>query len=91
MPERPHNDPPTDNLTTLGEAERDAALCRFEALRPHIQHGVTLTEAASAANVPVRTLQRWLARHRKRGLAGLARRRRSDGKTESALTRAHSC
>ena len=34
MPERPHNDPPTDNLTTLGESERDAALCRFKALRP---------------------------------------------------------
>ena len=29
LPERPHNDPPTDNLTTLGEAERDAALHRL--------------------------------------------------------------
>ena len=32
MGERPHTDPPTDSLTTLGEAERDAALRRFEAL-----------------------------------------------------------
>ena len=24
MPERPHNDPPTDSLTTMSEAERDA-------------------------------------------------------------------
>ena len=32
MPERPHNHPPTDNLAALGEAERDAALCRVEAL-----------------------------------------------------------
>ena len=53
MPERPQSDPPTDNLTTLGEAEGDAAVCRFEALRPRLQHGVTLTEAARATNVPV--------------------------------------
>ena len=32
MPERPHNDPPTDSLTMLGEAERNAVRCRFEAL-----------------------------------------------------------
>ena len=44
MGERPHTDPPTDSLTTLGEAERDAALRRFEALRPHIQDGVALAE-----------------------------------------------
>ena len=42
MSDRPQNDPPTDSLTTLGEAERDAALRRFEALRPHLQHGVAL-------------------------------------------------
>ena len=39
MPERPLNDPPTDSRTTLAEAERDTALRRFEALRPHIQDG----------------------------------------------------
>ena len=54
MAERPQVDPPTDSLTTLAEAERDAALRRFEALRPHLQDGVALTEAATAANVPVR-------------------------------------
>ena len=32
---RPLGDPPTDSLTTLADAERDAALRRFEALRPH--------------------------------------------------------
>ena len=78
MPERPHNDPPTDSLTMLAAAERDAALRRFEALCPHIQDGVALTEAARAANVPVRSLQRWVARYRKSGLAGLARQQRSD-------------
>ena len=29
MGERPHGDPPTDSLTTLAEAKRDAALRRF--------------------------------------------------------------
>ena len=42
MTDRPQSDPPSDSLTTLGKAERDAALRRFEALRPHIQHGVAL-------------------------------------------------
>ena len=31
MTDRPQSDPPTDSLTTLGEAELDAAECRFEA------------------------------------------------------------
>ena len=31
MPERPHNDPPTDSLTTLGEAWRSAADGRVRA------------------------------------------------------------
>ena len=78
MGERPQGDPPTDSLTTLGEAERGAALRRFEVLRPHLQDGVALTEAATAANVPVRSLQRWVARYRKSGLASLARQQRSD-------------
>ena len=30
MTERPQSDPPTDNLAALGDAERDAALCRCE-------------------------------------------------------------
>ena len=78
MSDRPRSDPPTDSLTTLSEDERDAALRRFEALRPHLQDGVALTEAARAANVPVRSLQRWVTRYRKGGLAGLVRRQRSD-------------
>ena len=78
MSDRPQSDPPTDSLTTLSEDERDAALRRFEALRPHLQDGVALTEAARAANVPVRSLQRWVTRYRKGGLAGLVRRQRSD-------------
>ena len=53
MPERPHNDPPTDNLTALGEADRDAALRRSQTLHPRRHHGANATEVARAANVPV--------------------------------------
>ena len=78
MTKCPVDHPPTDSLTTLAEAERDAALRGFEALRAHIQDGAALAEAARAANVPVRSVQRWVARYRKSGLAGLARQQRSD-------------
>lgn len=78
MSDRPHVDPQTDSLAELPEAERDVAMSRFQALRPHIHDGATLAEAARMANIPVRTMQRWAARYRDGGLAGLARRRRSD-------------
>ena len=55
MPERPINDPLTDSLTELSEAERGAAMTRFRALRPHIQDGVSLaTRSTRAASVLAR-------------------------------------
>ena len=54
------------------------AMRRFAVLRPHIEEGVSLTSAARAADVPVRTVQRWLSRYRAFGLEGLKRRVRSD-------------
>jgi len=78
MPNRPLDDPLSDSLVHLTEAERDRAMHRFEAIRPHVLHGVGLTESAQLSGVPVRTLQRWVARYRGRGLSGLARQRRSD-------------
>ena len=57
MTKCPLDHPPSDSLTTLAEAERDAALRGFEALRAHIQDGAALTEAARAANVSARSLQ----------------------------------
>ncbi|MEM9761708.1 MAG: Mu transposase C-terminal domain-containing protein [Pseudomonadota bacterium] len=51
---------------------------RFEAIRPHVLHGVTIAEAARFASISARTLQRWVARYRTDGVAGLARCRRSD-------------
>jgi putative transposase len=53
-------------------------MARYAVLRPHLEDGTTLAEAARQASVPVRTAQRWLASYRALGLAGLVRRPRSD-------------
>ena len=45
MPNRPQTDPLSDSLADFSEAERDVAMSRFQALRPHVQDGATLTEA----------------------------------------------
>jgi putative transposase len=65
-------------LVQLPEDQRAEAMRRFEVLQPHLEAGVALTAAATAAGVPLRTAQRWLARYRRDGLAGLARGTRSD-------------
>jgi transposase-like protein len=51
---------------------------RFEALRPHSEDDASLAHAARQAGISVRTAERWLARYRQSGLAGLARSIRSD-------------
>lgn len=78
MSERPLIDPLPDALADLSEAARTDAMRRFETIRPHVLHGLTIAELARLTGVPVRTLQRWVARYRTDGLVGLARRRRSD-------------
>jgi putative transposase len=65
-------------LAQLDAPERDKAMARFAALRPHLEEGVPLARAADDAGVAVRTAQRWLARYRAGGLAGLARTARAD-------------
>jgi putative transposase len=65
-------------LTRLPAEQREEATRRFEVLRPHIEDGATLSHAAAAADVPLRTAQRWPANYRRDGLAGLTRRTRSD-------------
>jgi len=57
------------------------AMRRFAVIRPHIEDGVALTAAALAADIPVRTAQRWLALFRTFGLQGLERQKRSDAET----------
>src|SRR5215813_541863 len=65
-------------LCALSDAERARALERYGVLQPCVEHDVPLTHAAHQQGVPLRTVQRWLARYRHAGLAGLARRGRSD-------------
>jgi putative transposase len=62
----------------LAEGQRREVMARFAVLRPTLEEGVPLTRAAAEADVPLRTAQRWLARFRRDGLAGLARTSRRD-------------
>jgi putative transposase len=71
-----HNRAPA--LAADTEEERQEAMRRFAVLRPHLNDGLPLPEAARDAGVPLRSVQRWLARYRATGLAGLVRSTRSD-------------
>ena len=66
------------HLADLTEAQRDQAMARWQVLRPHLEDGVPLARLAGHGGVGCRTLQRWAARYRADGLAGLARRERAD-------------
>lgn len=68
-------------LVSLSEAQRHQAMTRFAVLRPHLEEDVPLARAARDVGVPIRTVQRWLTRFRRDGLAGLARRIRDDAGT----------
>ena len=65
-------------LTALNEADRAEAHRRWLILRAHLQDGVALSQVAAETGIRHRTLQRWLARYRNTGLAGLARTPRAD-------------
>jgi putative transposase len=65
-------------LAALTEAQRQEAMARFVVLRSHLHEGIPLSEVARTAGVPLRSVQRWLARYRAAGLVGLARAQRSD-------------
>jgi len=72
---------PAPALASLSEAQRHQAMSRFAVLRPHLEAHVPLARAARDAGVPTRTVERWLTRYRRDGLAGLARCARSDAGT----------
>ena len=73
-------------LAGLGAAERARAAERYAMLRLHIEAGVSLTEAAAARSIPLRTAQRWLERYRAEGLVGLARNGRTDRGSRRSLS-----
>ena len=54
------------------------ATARFRLLQPHLEDDVPLARLAAEAGVSERTLRRWLAAYRSKGIAGLERTRRSD-------------
>lgn len=66
------------SLAGLGEGARSIAMERYEVLRPALQGGASLSEAARSAGVPLRSVQRWMALHRSGGFAALAPRPRGD-------------
>lgn len=65
-------------LIEFTDTQRELAMKRFIALRPFLEEDRSLQQVASDAGIPIRTLQRWLARYRDSGLAGLVRAKRSD-------------
>src|SRR4051812_29706459 len=66
------------SLTGLSEAQRERALGRFQLVRPFLEEGIPLARVARERGIILRTLQRWVVRYRREGLAGLARKERSD-------------
>lgn len=68
----------TTSVAALTEVQRQGAMERLAVLQPHLDEDVPLAQAARHAGIPVRTAERWLARYRQRGLAGLARPVRRD-------------
>jgi putative transposase len=65
-------------LNGLSEAERNLAFERFELLCPALEEGVPLARVARDPGIPLRTAQRCAGQYRLEGLAGLARKERSD-------------
>ncbi len=65
-------------LVDLSEAQRRQAMTRFAVLRPYLEGDAPLARTARDAGVPIRTVERWLTRYRRDGLAGLTRRVRDD-------------
>lgn len=65
-------------MAQLAESVHQIAFQRFQLLRPHLENGISLTRIAQQHGLPLRTLQRWVQQYREQGLAGLARKTRSD-------------
>ncbi|CAN5800543.1 Mu transposase C-terminal domain-containing protein [soil metagenome] len=72
------DDPAEASRAQRTGTERDEAMARWEVLRPHLNDGVSLSQTAREVGVPLRSAQRWLARYRADGWAGLTRVARSD-------------
>jgi hypothetical protein len=67
-----------EQLAGLTEEARKLALDRFRLLQPHLEDDRPLKAVAASAGIPFRTAQRWAALYQQFGLAGLARKKRTD-------------
>lgn len=65
-------------VDALSEQERHQAWKRYERIRPCLDGGVPATAIAKQSGVSARTVERWVARYRRDGLAGLVRAPRVD-------------
>jgi putative transposase len=65
MNRQPHEPLP---LAALPAAERTRALERYRILQPCVEHAVPLTHVAHQQGLPLRTVERWLARYRRESL-----------------------
>src|SRR5260370_33166578 len=72
-------------LTSLSEEQRAQAYARFEILRPALEDGVSQAQIARLHQLSKSTVQRWVARYREQGLAGLAQSARKDKGTSRRL------
>jgi putative transposase len=75
-----------DQLAGLSQDARKLAFDRFRLLQPHLEDDRPLKAVATAARVPFRTAQRWVSLYRQFGLAGLARKKRTDNGRRRAIS-----
>ena len=66
------------SIGELPEEHRQRALERYRLLRPHLDGDLALSHLARSTEHSLRTLQRWVTRYRRFGLAGLSRAGRAD-------------
>jgi transposase-like protein len=58
-------------MAGLTQDQRESALARWRVLRAHLEDGRPLVRVAAEADVPERTLRRWLAAYQDGGLGAL--------------------
>ena len=73
-------------LGDMSDVERKIALKRYKLLEPHLQDGRELRSVSEGSDVSFRTLQRWVARYKRGGLAGLVRKGRIDSGERRSVT-----
>lgn len=71
-------------LTSLSEEQRAEAYARFEIARPALEDGMSQAQIARIHQLVNGSVQRWIARYREQGLAGLTTTARKASLVETA-------